>query len=95
MYNTHLCIICSIFEEFTAYLKWTNLRLICTSERQKCLQLQGGEYQKLMQKAARWPCGGVCGRGVGSNSIQCTTLCFKKMGTLFVFVIIVCVVDRF
>jgi len=25
-----------------------------------------------MQKAARWPCG-VCGRGVGSNSIQCTS----------------------
>ena len=24
-----------------------------------------------MQKAARWPCG-VCGRGAGSNSIQCT-----------------------
>ena len=24
------------------------------------------------QKAARWPCG-VCGRGVTSNSIQCTT----------------------
>ena len=24
------------------------------------------------QKATRWPCG-VCGRGVGSNSIQCTS----------------------
>jgi len=23
-----------------------------------------------VQKAARWPCG-VCGRGVGSNSVQC------------------------
>ena len=31
-----------------------------------------GERQKLMQKAARWPCG-VCGRGVGSNSMQCTS----------------------
>ena len=30
-----------------------------------------GERQKPVQKAARWPCG-VCGRGVGSNSIQCT-----------------------
>jgi len=29
-----------------------------------------GERQKLLQKAARWPYG-VCGRGVGSNSIQC------------------------
>ena len=25
-----------------------------------------------MQKAARWPCG-VCGRGVGGNSIPCTS----------------------
>ena len=25
-----------------------------------------------MQKAARWPCG-VCGRRVGSNSIQCSS----------------------
>jgi len=31
-----------------------------------------GEHQKPMQKAARWPCG-VCGRGVSSNSIQCTS----------------------
>jgi len=31
-----------------------------------------GERLKPVQKAARWPCG-VCGRGVGSNSIQCTS----------------------
>jgi len=31
-----------------------------------------GEWQKAMQKAARWPCG-VCGKGVGNNSIQCTS----------------------
>ena len=31
--------------------------------------------QRPVQKAARWPCG-VCGRGVGSNSIQCTS-CHK------------------
>ena len=31
-----------------------------------------GERQKVTQKAVRWPCG-VCGRGVGSNSIQCTS----------------------
>jgi len=30
-----------------------------------------GEQQKVMQKAARCPCG-VCGRGVDNNSIQCT-----------------------
>ena len=31
-----------------------------------------GERQKLMQKAARWP-SGVCGGGVGSNSVQCNS----------------------
>ena len=30
-----------------------------------------GEWQKVTQKAVRWLCG-VCGRGVGNNSIQCT-----------------------
>jgi len=30
-----------------------------------------GEWQKVMQKAVRWPCG-VCARGVG-NSVQCTS----------------------
>ena len=34
-----------------------------------------GERQKPVQKAAKWLCG-VCGRGVGSNSIQCTS-CHK------------------
>jgi len=31
-----------------------------------------GERQKVTQKAVRWPCG-VRGRGVGNNSIQCTS----------------------
>ena len=31
-----------------------------------------GERQKVTQKAVRWPCG-VCGRGLGNNSIQCTS----------------------
>jgi len=31
-----------------------------------------GEWQKVMQKAFRWPCGD-CGRGVGNNPIQCTS----------------------
>ena len=30
-----------------------------------------GERQKPTQKAARWQFG-VCGKGVGSNSIECT-----------------------
>jgi len=29
-------------------------------------------WQKVMQNAIRWPCG-VCGRGVGNNSIRCTS----------------------
>jgi len=37
------------------------------------------EWQKLMQKAVRWPCG-VCGRGIGNNSIQCTS-CQKWVHT--------------
>jgi len=37
--------------------------------------MTSGERQKPLQKAARWPCG-VCGRCVGSNSIQCTS-CHK------------------
>ena len=31
-----------------------------------------GEWQKVMQKAIRWP-RGVCGRGIGNNSTQCTS----------------------
>ena len=34
-----------------------------------------GECQMVRQKAVRWPCG-VCSKGVGSNSIQCTS-CHK------------------
>jgi len=37
--------------------------------------MMSGEWLKVMQKAVRWPCG-VCGRGVGNNSIQ-TTSCKK------------------
>jgi len=31
-----------------------------------------GEHQMVRQKDARWPCG-VCNKGVGSNSIQCSS----------------------
>jgi len=30
-----------------------------------------GEWQRITQKAVRWPCG-VSGTGIGINSIQCT-----------------------
>jgi len=31
-----------------------------------------GEQHKVMQKAVRWPCA-ICGRGIGNNSLQCTS----------------------
>jgi len=31
-----------------------------------------GKWQKVMEKAVRWPCG-VCDRAVGNNSIQCSS----------------------
>jgi len=31
-----------------------------------------GEWQKVVQKAVIWPCA-VCGRGVGNNSMRCTS----------------------
>jgi len=31
-----------------------------------------GERQKVRQKAVRWPCG-VCSKGIGSSSLQCTS----------------------
>jgi len=42
------------------------------------------EWQKVMQKAVRWPCG-VCSGGVGNNSVQCNSsqkwvqeMCMKR-----------------
>jgi len=40
-----------------------------------------GEWQKVTQKAVRWP-RGVCGRGLGNNSMQCT-ICQKWVHTKF------------
>ena len=44
--------------------------------------MMSGEWQKVTQKAVRWPCG-VCGRGVGNNSIQyssCQKWVHRKCG---------------
>ena len=55
-----------------------HMQVICTSfhtdnhSMNKTKIMISGERQKRAQKAIRWPCG-VCGRGVGCNSIQCTT----------------------
>jgi len=35
------------------------------------------EWQKVVQKAVRWPCG-VCGTGIGNKLIQCTS-CTQEM----------------
>jgi len=43
----------------------------------KTMVMISGEWQKIKQKVVRWPCG-VCGRGVGNNSIQCTS-CQKRV----------------
>jgi len=52
-----------------------------------------GEWQKKMQKAVRWP-HSVCGRGVGNNSIQCTSCqkwvhrkCSGIKGSMYKFVV--------
>jgi len=42
------------------------------SKYEKTKVMITGERQKVTQKAVRWPCS-VCGRGVGNNSIQCTS----------------------
>jgi len=45
--------------------------------RNKTKVMISGECQKPVQKAATSPCG-VCGRGVSSNSIQCTTVVVRS-----------------
>jgi len=41
-----------------------------------------GEWQKVTQKAVRWPCG-VCGRDVGNNSIQCPSFLPSFLPSVF------------
>jgi len=41
-----------------------------------------GEWQKVMQKAVRWPCG-VCSTGVGNNSIHWVTLSLVNTKDLY------------
>jgi len=55
-----------------------------------------GKQQKVTQKAVRWPCG-VRGRGIGNNSIQCTSChkwVYKKFsgikGSMYKVMVIVC-----
>ena len=50
-----MCLSCTIFELLSI---------------DKTKVVISGERQKVTQKAVRWPCG-VCGTGVGNNSVQC------------------------
>ena len=51
---------------FSKYSTWTLLNM------NKTKIMISGERQKVTQRTVRWPCG-VCGRGVGNNSLQCTS----------------------
>ena len=64
------CLECwALSREFRVALPWELLYaddLVVIAETEEDLR------QKVTQKAVRYPCG-VCGRGVGNNSIQCTS----------------------
>ena len=78
LYADDLVVITEIEDLIKRFDKWKNVenrRMRVNMNKTKVMI--SGERQKPVQKAARWPCG-VCGRGVGSNSIplQCTS-CHK------------------
>jgi len=50
------------------WITWRGMRV----NMNKIKVMISGEQQKAMQKAVRWPCD-ICGRGIGNNSIQCTS----------------------
>ena len=59
----------------TSYKKWYGIWRVCrigAGATAKVMIMINGERLKVRQKAVRWPCG-VCSKGVGSSSIQCTT----------------------
>ena len=56
------------FNEWKYNVESTGMRV----SMNKTKVMISGERQKVRQKAVRWPCG-VCSRGVGSNSLQCTS----------------------
>ena len=55
------------FVYFDLYVQSKGMRV----NMNKTKVMISGERQMVWQKAARWPCG-VCNKGVGSNSLQCT-----------------------
>ena len=50
----------------------TTLTAVMRVNMNKTKVMISEEPEKVRQEAARWPCG-VCSKGVGSNSLQCTS----------------------
>jgi len=79
LYADDLVVIAKTEEDLITRLnEWKNNvenRDMRVNNMNKTKVMISGERQKPVQKAARWPCS-VCGRGVSSNSIQCTS-CHK------------------
>ena len=58
---------------FLGFIYFMLCRIEAVVNMNKTKVMISGEWQKVMQKAARWPCGSLCGIRVGNNSIQCTS----------------------
>ena len=74
LYSDNICRICLLYAKHHVSSGHI-VELSETRVSDTFMVMISGEHQKPVQKIARWPCG-VCGRGVVSNSIQCTS-CHK------------------
>jgi len=77
LYTANLVVIAETEENLKRLNEWKNNvenRGMRVNMNKNKVMISAGR-QKPVQTATRWPCG-VCGRGVGSNSIQCTS-CHK------------------
>jgi len=73
LYADDLAVIAETEEDLIKRLnEWKNNVESMRVNMNKTKVMISGERQKPVQKATRWPCG-VCDRGVGSNSIECTS----------------------
>jgi len=75
LYADDLAVIAETEEELVTRLNEWNDNLESKGMRvnmNKTKVMISGERQKVRQKAVRWPCR-VCSKGVGSNSLQCTS----------------------
>jgi len=75
LYADDLAVIAETEEELIKRLnEWENNieSKVMRVSMNKTKGMISGEHEKVRQKAVRWPCG-VCNKGVGSNSLQCTS----------------------